>query len=109
LKAKTKSKGADLRRSAIKTDGGPSKLAPLTAIEERVLQIVGQVAVEGLPRVQIPFDVSYLSYLYYILNYSRTSRFRVYVIVVEIFLINSFSDTIMNLKLVPYHSLTTIT
>lgn len=57
MKAKTKGKGADNRRSALKTGGGPSKLTPLTPFEERILQIVGRVAVEGLPGVQIPFEV----------------------------------------------------
>ncbi|CAH0720891.1 unnamed protein product, partial [Brenthis ino] len=57
FKAKTKSKAADSRRNASATGGGPNKLVPLTDTEERVLAIIGTVAVEGLPGVRLPLDI----------------------------------------------------
>lgn len=62
FKAKTKSKAADSRRNASATGGGPNKLVPLNEIEERVLAIIGPVAVEGLPGVRLPINVSFIIY-----------------------------------------------
>ncbi|KAL0860005.1 hypothetical protein ABMA27_010320 [Loxostege sticticalis] len=56
-KAKTKAKGADNRRNAMRTGGGPNRLIPLTEFEKRILQLIGPVCVEGLPGVRIPFPV----------------------------------------------------
>ncbi|XP_045784523.1 uncharacterized protein LOC123880439 isoform X1 [Maniola jurtina] len=56
LKAKIKNKAADSRRMARGTGGGPNRLLPLTPIEERILSIIGKVAVQGLEGVQIPLD-----------------------------------------------------
>lgn len=58
LKCRTKSKAADMRRSHGSTGGGPNKATPLSDLEERIVAIIGKVAVEGIAEVRIPFDVS---------------------------------------------------
>lgn len=41
------------------TGGGPNRLEPLTPLEERILALIGNVAVDGLPGVRVPIDVSF--------------------------------------------------
>ncbi|CAG9784260.1 unnamed protein product [Diatraea saccharalis] len=57
FKAKVKAKAADVRRSASATGGGRSKLIPLSDFDQRVLALLGPVAVEGLPGVRIPVEL----------------------------------------------------
>lgn len=49
LKAKTKCKAADSRRSAAAIGGGPNKIIPLNEHEQCLLAIIGRVAVDGFP------------------------------------------------------------
>ncbi|KAJ8708190.1 hypothetical protein PYW08_010556 [Mythimna loreyi] len=51
-KSKTKKKALLIRRHASGTGGGPSNRQTLSSFEERVLAIMGNLAVEGLPSVQ---------------------------------------------------------
>lgn len=58
MKAKTKGKAADIRRSAVRTGGGPNKLAPLNDIEQRVIGLISHIAVEGHQEALLPNPVS---------------------------------------------------
>ncbi|CAK1597618.1 unnamed protein product [Parnassius mnemosyne] len=51
-KSKTKKKASLIRRHASGTGGGPSIRQTLTAFEERVLAIMGNLTVDGLPSIQ---------------------------------------------------------
>ncbi|CAK1597667.1 unnamed protein product [Parnassius mnemosyne] len=51
-KSKTEKKASLIRRHASGTGGGPSIRQTLTAFEERVLAIMGNLTVDGLPSIQ---------------------------------------------------------
>lgn len=57
-KYRTKKKASQLRAHARGTGGGPSSSDQLSNVDKRVLDIIGTVAVEGNPSVQIPVPVS---------------------------------------------------
>ena len=47
------------------TGGGPNRIIPLSDLEERIVSVIGKVAVEGVPEVRVPFDVSTHAFAYF--------------------------------------------
>lgn len=58
-------KASELKNHAVGTGGGPAKKWALTPFEERILAIMGRVAVHGIENVRIPFGVSFALYFDY--------------------------------------------
>ena len=63
-KSKTKKKALTIKRHAGRTGGGPASRQTLSAIDERVLAILGPLAVEGQASVEeLGFNVSKIKIL----------------------------------------------
>lgn len=70
-KSKTKSKAAKIKKEIGKTGGGPGEYAPLSDLENRLIQIMGKRAVDGDEVPEMGFGKVFFNKMFGNLSFSN--------------------------------------